>query len=120
MAQACEADTAGIVEVVVLRAIRPQRAGHHHLGENRAARGGGDEVGEVSVGVLADGAEQVGVEDAGEAGVGAEQDEGVGEGDEEGRYGSLTQGGLVGLWMVERKDNGPREIARLAEMEKKG
>ena len=70
--------------------------------------------------MLADGAEQVGVEDAGEAGVGAEEDESVGEGDEEGRYGSLTQGWLVGRWMVERKEDGPREIARFAEMEKKG
>ena len=66
---------------------------------------------------MADGAEQVGVEDAGEAGVGAEEDEGVGKGDEEGRYGSLTQGGLVGPWMGERKEDGPREIARLAEIE---
>ena len=64
--------------------------------------------------VLADGAEQVGVEDAGEAGVGAEEDKCVGKGDEEGRYGSLTQGGLVGLWVVEKKEDGPREIARLA------
>lgn len=34
--------------------------------------------------MLPDGAEEVGVEDAGEAGVGAEEDEGVGERDEEG------------------------------------
>ncbi len=50
--------------------------------------------------MLADGAEQVSVEDAGDAGVGAEEDEGVGEGDEEGCYGSLTQSRLVKSWMV--------------------
>jgi hypothetical protein len=39
--------------------------------------------------VFADGAEEVRVEDAGDAEVGAEEDEGVGEGNEEGCNGGL-------------------------------
>lgn len=80
------------VKVVVLRPVGPALPREHHLGDDGAAAGRGGVGRVLGVGVRAEGAVEVGPEDAGEAGVGAEEEEGVGEGDEEGGDGGLVRG----------------------------
>jgi hypothetical protein len=70
VSQTCEPHTAWVVEIVILRAIRPELASEHHLGDGEPSGRWGDETGEAKFGVLPDGAVEVGVEDAGEARVG--------------------------------------------------
>lgn len=92
MSQARESHAVRRVKVVVLGPVGPALAREHHLGDDGAAAARRDVGRVLGVGVRAEGAVEVGPEDAGEADVGAEEDEGVGEGDEEGGDGGLGGG----------------------------
>lgn len=89
MAKAREPDAVRRVKVVVLGPVGPALAREHHLRDDGASAARGDVGGMLGVRVLAEGAVEVGPEDAGEACVGAEEYEGVGEGDKEGGDGGL-------------------------------
>lgn len=91
MANAREPNTVGFVKIVILAAVGPELASKQHLGKDRTARYGGDEVCVARLGMLADGSEEVGVKYAGEAGACSEEDESVGEGHEEGCNGGLER-----------------------------